>query len=170
MKKNTMFKIIAIMAMVAYVLSWIIPAASASGSSIASLGLKRVSLYNIIEYPYLALQFFLQPLLFILAVGGLYGVLSETGKYRNKLEKIAKSMKGKETLFLVLTAFVLAALSSVFGLNLMLFILTFFKVFSEFFVEEELFIKRAISVYWYKFSIVKLVAELVLFFASQLLK
>ncbi len=122
MKKNTMFKIIAIMAMVAYVLSWIIPAASASGSSIASLGLKRVSLYNIIEYPYLALQFFLQPLLFILAVGGLYGVLSETGKYRNKLEKIAKSMKGKETLFLVLTAFVLAALSSVFGLNLMLFI------------------------------------------------
>lgn len=122
MKKNTMFKIIAIMAMVAFVLSWIIPAASASGSSIASLGLKRVSLYNIIEYPYLALQFFLQPLLFILAVGGLYGVLSETGKYRNKLEKIAKSMKGKETLFLVLTAFVLAALSSVFGLNLMLFI------------------------------------------------
>ena len=122
MKKNTMFKIIAIMAMVAYVLSWIIPAASASGSSIASLGLKRVSLYNIIEYPYLALQFFLQPLLFILAVGGLYGILSETGKYRNKLEKIAKSMKGKETLFLVLTAFVLAALSSVFGLNLMLFI------------------------------------------------
>lgn len=122
MKKNTMFKIIAIMAMVAYVLSWIIPASSASGSSIASLGLKRVSLYNIIEYPYLALQFFLQPLLFILAVGGLYGVLSETGKYRNKLEKIAKSMKGKETLFLVLTAFVLAALSSVFGLNLMLFI------------------------------------------------
>ena len=122
MKKNTMFKIIAIMAMVAFVLSWIIPASSASGSSITSLGPIRVSLYNIIEYPYLALQFFLQPLLFILAVGGLYGILSETGKYRNKLEKIAKSMKGKETLFLVLTAFVLAALSSVFGLNLMLFI------------------------------------------------
>lgn len=120
-KKNTMFKIIAIMALVFYVLSWIIPASSISGGTVTSLGLRRVSLYNVFEYPYLAVQFFLQPLLFILAVGGLYGVLSETGKYRNKLEKIAKSMKGKETLFLVLTSFILAALSSVFGLNLMLF-------------------------------------------------
>lgn len=121
-KKNTMFKIIAIMALVFYVLSWIIPASSISGGTVTSLGLKRVSLYNIVEYPYLAIQFFLQPLLFMLAVGGLYGVLSETGKYRNKLEKIAKSMKGKEIVFLVLTSFILAALSSVFGLNLMLFI------------------------------------------------
>lgn len=121
-KKNTMFKIIAIMALVFYLLSWIIPASSASGGTVTSLGLKRVSLYNIVEYPYLAVQFFLQPLLFILAVGGFYGVLKSTGKYRNKLEKIAKSMKGKEVLFLVLTSFILAALSSVFGLNLMLFI------------------------------------------------
>lgn len=121
-KKNTMFKIIAIMALVFYLLSWIIPASSASSGTVTSLGLTRVSLYNVFEYPYLAVQFFLQPLLFMLVVGGFYGVLKSTGKYRNKLEKIAKSMKGKEILFLVLTSFILAVLSSVFGLNLMLFI------------------------------------------------
>ena len=31
----------------------------------------------------------------ILAVGGFYGVLSKTNVYRNTLEKIAKSLKGK---------------------------------------------------------------------------
>ena len=93
MKKNTLFKIIAITAFVLAVLSWILPASATSGTELASLGLVRVSLYEFLYYPLLAVQFFLQPFLFVLAVGGLYGILNETGKYRNILEKIAKSLK-----------------------------------------------------------------------------
>ena len=52
----------------------------------------------------------------------------------------------------------------------MLDILTFFNVFSAVFSSELLSINSAISVYAYKFSIVKFVFELVLFFESQLLK
>ncbi len=121
MKKNTLFKIIAITAFVLAVLSWILPASATSGTELASLGLVRVSLYEFLYYPLLAVQFFLQPLLFVLAVGGLYGVLNETGKYRNILEKIAKSLKGKETVFLILTSLILGVLNSIFGLNLLLF-------------------------------------------------
>lgn len=121
MKKNTLFKTIAILFLGLSVLTWIIPASQADGAEIMSLGLYRVSLYNLVEYPYLSIQYFLQTLIFILAVGGMYGVLYSTDKYRNVLDRIAKSMKGKENIFLIVVAFVLAALSSVFGLNLLLF-------------------------------------------------
>lgn len=121
MKKNTLFKTIAILFLGLSVLTWIIPASQADGAEIMSLGLYRVSLYNLVEYPYLALQYFFQTLIFILAVGGMYGVLSSTDKYRNVLDKIAKSMKGKENVFLVVVSLVLALLSSVFGLSLLLF-------------------------------------------------
>lgn len=122
-KDNTKFKLIALISIYLAVLSWMIPAGTLNGSEVVSLDLMRMSVYQLFEYPYLAVQFFLQPLLFILAVGGFYGVLKETGKYRNKLEKIAKSMKGKETLFLAAISFVLAALSSVSGINLLLFVI-----------------------------------------------
>jgi len=54
--------------------------------------------------------------------------------------------------------------------NFILFIFTSFNVFSNVFSSELLFINNAISVYVYKFSIVKFVGELVLFLESQLLK
>ena len=122
MKKNTLFKVIAIMFLVFAVLSWIIPASQASGSEIMNIGLSRVSLHKLIDYPYLTTLYFSQTLVFILLVGGFYGVLGTTGKYRNCLEKIAKSMKGKESLFLIITAAVLAILNSVFSLNILLLI------------------------------------------------
>lgn len=122
-KKNGIFRILAITTFYLLVLSWIIPASTASGSTVSDLGLRRMSLYSYIEYPYLSFQFFLQPLLYLLAVGGFYGILTEISTYRVLLEKIAKSLKGKETVFLCIVAFVLAALSSLFGLNILLFIL-----------------------------------------------
>lgn len=121
MKKNTMFKILAIMTLVVALLSWIITSTMVQNGQLINIGLSRVSLYQLFYYPLLAVQFFLYPLLFILAVGGFYGILAKTGKYRNKLEKIAKSMKGKEEVFLIITSLVLALLSSVFGFSLLLF-------------------------------------------------
>mgnify|MGYP003595574396 CR=1 FL=1 len=50
MKKNTLFKVIAIMFLVFAVLSWIIPASQASGSEIMNIGLSRVSLHKLIDY------------------------------------------------------------------------------------------------------------------------
>ena len=121
-KKNVLFRILLALAFYLLLLSWIIPATNASGGSVVNTEMHRMSLYAIIEYPYLAFQYFLQPLLFILAVGGLYGILAETGKYRNILEKVAKSLKGKEKAFLIVITFLLAVVNSVCGLNIVLFI------------------------------------------------
>lgn len=56
-----------------------------------------------------------------------------------------------------------------FVLNWIFWIDTSFSVFSKVFSGVVLPIKSAISVYWYRFSIVKWLAELVLFLLSQLL-
>ncbi len=132
-KDNTIFRLIILIVLFQALLTWIIPASQANGEEIMNMDLSRLSLYNLIEYPYIAFQFFFQsfsmdgsggvmPLIFLIIVGGFYGILAETGKFRNKLEKIAKEIKGKGTIFLVFITLILAALSSVFGINLMLFI------------------------------------------------
>ena len=125
-KNNMMFKIIAIMIVVIALLSWIIPASQYNGTTLMSKEITRVSLFDVFLYPTTVIPqqaSFLRPLLFILAVGGLYGVLSKTGKYRSALEKIAKSMKGKEELFLIGVSVTLAILTSVLGFNPLLLLI-----------------------------------------------
>lgn len=116
-ENNTILKLIGLIVLYLGFLSWVIPSASMQYGEFQSLGLERMSLYDLIDYPYLTLQFFLQPILFMFAVGGLYGVLSETGKLRNILEKIAKKLKGKETYFLIISTALLALISSLFAGN-----------------------------------------------------
>ncbi len=120
-KKNaSMFKILAIMIFVLALLSWVIPASNYNDMTLMTKEISRVSIFDIFLYPstvVLQQVEFIRPILFILAIGGMYGVLSKTGKYRNQLEKIAKSMKGKEELFLIGVSLIFATLISVFGFN-----------------------------------------------------
>jgi len=113
-EKNTMLKLFGLMMLYLGFMSWVIPV-SIYGETEKTL--ERLSLFNLVDYPYLSIQFFLQPALLILAIGGFYGILSETGKLRNALEKIAKKLKGKETYFLIGSSAVLALLSSLFAAN-----------------------------------------------------
>ena len=122
MKKNGLLKIIGILALIIMVLSWIIPASYYSGSTVIDLGTMPVGIFDILSYPFLSFQYFIQTVVFILTVGALYGVLENTGKYRNILEKLVKRLKGKEQLFIIVITLILTALSSILGLNLMMFI------------------------------------------------
>lgn len=116
-ERHTLLKLLGLMALYLGALSWVIPAATFQYGELQSIGLERMSLFNLIDYPYLAVQFFLQPMLFIFAVGGLYGVLSETGKFRNTLDKIVKKLKGKEEYFLIGSSLILTLISSLFAAN-----------------------------------------------------
>lgn len=122
MKKNGLIKILGIVILVLLVLSWIIPASQYTGSEMAKIEITRVGLFDLFNYPLLSFQYFIQMILFMLVVGGFYGILNKTGKYNEMIEKIAKKIKGKEIIFLVVTSFVLAAFSSVFGFSIVMFI------------------------------------------------
>ena len=83
------------MFLVLVVLSWIIPTSRVSGTEVISSDLARVSLHQLFEYPWAGPQASAKTVLFILAVGGFYGVLGITGKYRNCLEKNCKIYERK---------------------------------------------------------------------------
>ena len=59
--------------------------------------------------------------LYILAVGGFYGVLYKTNGYRNLLDKIVDKYSGNEWIFLTIIMILFAVITSVAGLSLGLF-------------------------------------------------
>ncbi len=122
MKKHGLIKILAIIVLVLLVLSWLIPASQFTGTEMAKVDITRVGLFDLFNYPLLTFQYFIQMALFLLVVGGFYGILNKTGKYNELVEKLAKKLKGKEIAFLVIVSFILAAFSSVFGFSIVMFI------------------------------------------------
>ena len=124
MKKNGLFKIILILILAVSAITWIVPASYFSGSEIADLGMNRIGFFDFFNFisSTFIFKYFLQVVFFILSIGALYGVLVKTNSYREILEKIVKSLKGKENIFLIIAAFLFAGLSSAFGFQIIMFI------------------------------------------------
>ena len=125
MKKKNFLKAIAIIFLVYVVLTWIIPTGYFSNGEYIKDTITPIGLFDIIRYPLITLtsSVFVLSCLVILLTGALYGVLNKTGVYQKFIEGIVKKYKGKETKFLVITSIVFVTLSSLTGLNLLLFIM-----------------------------------------------
>lgn len=121
-KKNSLFKVIGCSILLATILSWLLKAKYFDGTTMADYGFYRVGLFDLLEYPFLSAQFFIQIVLFLFVVGGFYGVLSITGVYKNIVEKLAKKFKKKGSLFLLVVSFIMAAMSSFLGYGTLLFV------------------------------------------------
>ena len=125
MKKTGLFKIILFVLLGLVVATWIFSASYYSEGQLAELGMYNIGFFDYFSLIFGTFEFsyFIQILLLLVSIGALYGVLGKTGKYRAWIEKIAKNNKGKEFLFLVITSFVIAALTSVFdyGFTLLVF-------------------------------------------------
>ena len=123
MKKNSLFKILATTMIVIALLTWLIPSGYFSGEFVDA-GITRLGFVDFCQYLILPFfqSMFLEVLVFLLSVGAFYGVLSKTGAYNNLIGKIAKKFKKKGNLFLIVTACIIALLSSFGGYGLLLFI------------------------------------------------
>ena len=122
MKNTGLIKVITCSALVMALLTWLITASYYSGGELQNLGYNRMGIFDILNYPVLTFQYFAQTLLFLVTVGGFYGVLSKTGRYRSFVTKFANKFKGHEAVLIVLVSFTLAILNAVFGFGLLLFI------------------------------------------------
>ncbi len=123
MKKNNLLKVIGLVILLTVVLTWIIPTSYYS-SGVVDNGLSQVGLFDLMSYlsnPQTSvLVFFGYISVFILAIGGFYGVLHKTNSYRVLLDRIVKKYKGTEWIFLTLSIVLFAFISSVSGLNIAL--------------------------------------------------
>lgn len=122
MKKHNTLKVVIITLLLFALLTWILPCATYQ-TEYTELGRYQVGIFDILSYQSTVLGYFGYVALFVLVVGGFYGVLYKTGAYRRVLDTLVKKFKGKEVICLVIIMALFAFLTSFAGLQLALLML-----------------------------------------------
>lgn len=126
MKKNNLLKVLIFTFIVVAFLSWIIPVGEYNNASFILGSIVPVGLFDLTLIPLTVFDLALPSMIFVLAVGGLYGIINKTGVYTKMINDLTSKLKGKELKFLVIITAVFGVLSSLVGLNLaFLFIIPF---------------------------------------------
>lgn len=121
MKKHGLLKILGILLLLILVTTYFLPGRQ---EVISRLGLADL----LLNYFSIVLQNFSYIVLFVLSVGGFYGVLNKTPAYKKLLDGIVKRVKpfGKKFVFLMILLF--AVIASLTGITIPLFIFVPFVV------------------------------------------
>ncbi len=91
MKKYNIFKVVGITILVAFLLTWIVPSTTFNYGKLASDWTRsQVGLFNLFTYPVESMTYFGNVILYIIAIGGFYGILHKIGAYRSILDKLSK--------------------------------------------------------------------------------
>ena len=117
MKKHNTVKVVLITMLVFMLLTWILPAAYFSSEYIEQ-GRIQMGLFDLFNYPLTALSYFGYIALFVLVVGGFYGILYKIPAYRTFLDKIVSKFAGKEKIVLSVIMILLAVITSFCGLQI----------------------------------------------------
>ena len=129
MKKYDLLKVLGITFLIIVLISWIVPAGVYSNGTFTSLeATVPIGLYDIVRIPLLVFNNFAEFGILFLAIGGFYGVLNKTGAYSKLVETMTSKWEKNNRKFLIITTIIFSLLSSVVGLNNVLFILVPFFV------------------------------------------
>lgn len=114
-KKYGLLKAILAFALLAIILSWLLPYGQFSGTEFVSEDvLARVGLNNLSEIIYYSFQFALDKIVILLIIAGFYGVLAKTKAYDDLTTNIAKKLSNKKVA-VVLFSVIIAVMASVFS-------------------------------------------------------
>ena len=118
MKRHNLFKVVMISILVAVILSWLLPVVYYSTSSglIDEGTREQIGIFAIMSYIGIAVQYFSHIGIYVLATGGLYGVLNRLPAYKNLIDKVVKTFKKKEWVFLLIAMLFVAGVSAFAGM------------------------------------------------------
>ena len=119
-KRNSLFIALGIVILAYCLLTWILPTASSFGV-LEGATRNQMGIFYLASIPFEAFGGFANLLVFILLVGGFYGILEVSGVYKKMLNLFADKFKGKEKIFLIALICLIAIISSVTGLEVGLF-------------------------------------------------
>ena len=120
-KHNTV-KVVLVTLAVFVLLTWILPAAYFQNSYVEQ-GRVQMGIADLFSYPTTALSYFGYIALYILVVGGFYGILSKIGAYRTLLDKLSSAFKKHGKVAVSIIMVLLAVITSICGLQLGLIML-----------------------------------------------
>lgn len=114
MKKYHTLFVVVITVLFLALLSWFLPITYMQ-SELTEGPVTPVGLVNLFTYPMFTFYNFIYVFLYLMSVGGLYGLLNKTGAYRLILDRVAKHVKGREILCLILTVLAITIIVSFTG-------------------------------------------------------
>lgn len=120
MKKHSLFKVILILLLLIVVATYILPNRN---GEIAYLGLGDVFVNSIQSFYY-----FFDTAVFLVVIGGFYGVLNKTNAYKKLLDTIVTKVKSNSKKFIFVTIVVFAVLSSLTGMTMPLLVFVPFVI------------------------------------------
>ena len=112
-EKHTIAKIVSIVILIAFVLTWILPYGNFQGTEFYEYGTNRLGFNDIPSIAYNSIYFAIDKIIYLLILGGFYAVLSKTNGYNKLVSSIVKKIKGKEHIFAVIIAVIIAGLTSI---------------------------------------------------------
>jgi len=112
-KNSDLFKWIGIAIFIAVCLTWVIPYGYFQEGSFYEYGMKRLGLSDIPTVIYYGIYFCLTTIIYLLVLGGFYGVVSKTKSYQALVKKCAKFLKGKGIVVAVVLPVLLVGLTSI---------------------------------------------------------
>lgn len=125
MKKHNLLKVVIITIVVAALLTWILPTNYYNnyGVLVSDEGRIQMGLFDLFQYIPMLLANFGDTAIYILVIGGFYGILYHIDAYRKLLDTIVKKFKHNEWIFLVTVMVLFAIMSSMAGMYLALLFL-----------------------------------------------
>ena len=103
-KKNDLVKWLLLFIFVAIAFTWIFECGTYQNTEFYNIGMSQIGLTDITFLFYNAVQFTIDKIFFLLALGVLYGVLSRCESYKKLVSNLASKLKGKEIITVILTS------------------------------------------------------------------
>ncbi|HOO67775.1 MAG TPA: hypothetical protein PLC53_00180 [Bacilli bacterium] len=128
MKNKNVFKVLGIMILAVFVLTWIIPSSTIGTSSITLGSITPTGFADVFSALEIILYYFATPSILILFVGMFYGVINKTGGYKALVDKMVSIFKKRKWLFLVLTVLFYGATTALTGIYLPMIIFIPFSI------------------------------------------
>ena len=120
MKKHSLLKVISIILLLLTLISYILPGRE---------GIEQIGVVDVVvNYFSIVLQNFSYIVLFILTIGGFYGVLNKTPAYKKLLDNIVTKLKPLNKKVIYITILIFAVITALTGLTIPLFIFVPFVV------------------------------------------
>lgn len=123
MKRNDLLKAIGISFLVLVVMTWFITAGTYAKGVFVNGQIEALGIFSILGNGPTTIANYATHGLYILAIGGLYGVLKATGSYDNLIAGVAKKFNNNRKKFIITSVILFGLLSSFTSLQLILLIL-----------------------------------------------
>jgi len=114
-QKHDLAKWIVLFILVAIALTWIFSFGYFNGSQIVDYGMVRLGVTDIPNLLYYAINFAGDKIVYLLALGAFYAVLSKCNGYKKLVVTIAEKLKGKEIVFALGSSLLFSAMASLFS-------------------------------------------------------